>query len=523
MARTIRTTWRKLKNHLADNYADRAVKRAVTRRLKAEIATKRLLKEQVALERRHARPDVVVDPTAVPIVFEPDGEHVHACVTAEDLVAVLRRLAPGVIDGVSEIRIGLGMHVQSEIETDEDDDEGVDPLTGRAPSHLILPGVHAGSVYGLYRADPASIYLCSFVYDGALANRTVKELYLRMFMLGTFVHEVAHHHDYRERVARGRWRADHRGQKENYAEHQEHAWVRSAVIPYLEEAYAGDIATLRSWFIEHVGAEVPLDVLAGDLRVTRRDGQITGRLTSIRSAFVDLVEAVETGKDPYAIRIGFATGLWFANELDAAHAVLTAVRAVNPRDPEALTLLSRVVGEEHRHAEAEAHARAALAEAPTSSDAWLALLFALRPQLRWADLVEAARQALTCPDLHYGDLISFATARARAHLELGAHAALEHDLIGLALGPIRGARSATVLRAIQLLRRGELAAALAFATEHAAHATHDRVELAAVRFEAAHRLGHPTEAHELSEAQRNRLRALDYGAWVDRLVALGAR
>ncbi len=106
MVRTIRTTWRKLKNHLADNYADRAVKRAETRRLKAEIATKSLLKEQIALERRHARPDVVVDPTAVPIVFEPDGEHVHACVTAEDLVAVLRRLAPGVIDGVSEIRIG---------------------------------------------------------------------------------------------------------------------------------------------------------------------------------------------------------------------------------------------------------------------------------------------------------------------------------------------------------------------------------------------------------------------------------
>lgn len=522
MARTIRTTWRKLNNHLADNYADRAAKRAETRRLKAEIETKRLLKEQIALERRHARPDVVVDPAAVPIVVEPDGEHVHACVSAEDLVAVLRRLAPGVIGGVSEIRIGLGMHMQPEVEPDGDDDEGVDPLTGRAPSHLILPGVHSGRVYGQYRADPASIYLCSFVYDGALANRTIKELYLRMFMLGTFVHEVAHHHDFRERVARGRWRADHRGQKENYAEHQEHAWMRSAVIPYLEEAYAGDISTLRSWFVEHVGAEVPLDVLAGDLRVTRRDGQIGGRLTSIRGAFADLIEAVETGKDPYAIRIGFANDLWLANELDGAHAVLTAMLAVYPRDPEALTLLSRVAGEEHRHVEAEGHARAALTEAPTYSDAWLALLFALRPQLRWADLVEAASQALTCPDLNYGALINFATARARAHLELGEHAALEHDLIGLALGPIRGAQSATVLRAVQLLRRGELAAALAFATEHAGPATYGRVELAAVRFEAAHRLGHRTEADELSEAQLDRLRALDYGAWVDRLVALGA-
>ena len=31
-----------------------------------------------------------------------------------------------------------------------------------------------------------------------------------------------------------------------------------------------------------------------------------------------------------------------------------------------------------------------------------------------------------------------------------------------------------------------------------------------------------TEADELSEAQLDRLRALDYGAWVARLVALGA-
>jgi tetratricopeptide (TPR) repeat protein len=530
VARSIHTTRRELEEHVEDDYLDLDHKRAEATRLRAALARKRRIKAQVAEERRSnpqagtgAGPvvDPVVDPATLPILVEAPREHVHHGASPEELIAVLRRLPPGVVDGIRAIRLGLGAELQGD--GDEDGGGEPDPLTGRRPSLPLLPGVHSGRVLGEYRADRAEIYLCGYVYDAAsLAERRIKELYLKLRALATLVHEVAHHHDHTARVARGRWLADDTEQLEIYAERMEHAWVQAVVIPYLDDAHAAEVAFLREWMLRHGGADVPLSVIADDPRLTCRGGGVICRF-GFRSALENLLEDVEAGRDPLRTRVCFARELHYNDEYALPRAILAGVLAERPDHAEAHTLLADIDVHEGHLAAAEGRCREVLARDPRCFDAWDALTDALRHQQRWADVVEAATRGLACAnaDAHGGGMLLI--HRARAHLELGDHAALSRDLGGLALGVAFFRAWAGALRAMQLLRRGEVEAALALATRLLAdRAFALRVELVAVCVEAAHRLGRPEAARPLTERELERLRNLGHGAWVDRIVSLAA-
>ncbi len=81
-----------------------------------------------------ADPRPVVEPAAIPIHVRDDGAHVHHLATPEDLVAVMRRLPPGVVDGVAAIVLSLGRAAQAPDDDDEDvgDERAPDPFsTGR--------------------------------------------------------------------------------------------------------------------------------------------------------------------------------------------------------------------------------------------------------------------------------------------------------------------------------------------------------------------------------------------------------
>jgi hypothetical protein len=523
VARSIHTTRRQLEELAEDDYLDLDHKRAEARRLRAALAKKRRIKSTVLDERHRAPPPgPVVDPATITILVEESREHVHHPASPEELVAVLRRLPPGVANGISAIRLGLGLEHQSRAGDDDDDDTAdADPLTGRGPSLEILPGVHSGRVLGVYRPDHADIYLCAYVYEASLPERRIKELYLRLCTLATLVHEVAHHHDHTARVARGRWLADETMPLEIYAERMEHAWVHAIVIPYLEEAHAADVALLRDWTIRHGGADVPLAILAEDPRVTRKDGLVRCAF-SIRSAFEHLLADVAAGREPLETRVELARQLHYADEYAIPRQILAGILAEEPEHPEANTLLADIDVHEDRHAEAEARCRAVLAREPAYFDAWKVLTDALRFQQRWVGLVDAATRGIACAEYDY-DAARLLSFRARAHLELGDHAALERDLGGLALGPRLPQRHAGTLRAIQLLRRGELEAALALAIRLLdERLAIGRAELAAVRFEAAHRLGRPAAAGALTAFDLERLRGFAHGPWADRLAALGA-
>src|SRR5688500_284005 len=128
MARSIHTTYRHVADVLADRYLDREEQRDEARRLRGELRAKRLIKAQVIDERRPGLPEgPVVDPATVPILVEDAGELIHHGASAAEIVEVLRRLPPGVADGVAAIRLGLGR----ELQRDPDDGDQADPLVGR--------------------------------------------------------------------------------------------------------------------------------------------------------------------------------------------------------------------------------------------------------------------------------------------------------------------------------------------------------------------------------------------------------
>jgi hypothetical protein len=117
-----------------------------------------------------------------------------------------------------------------------------------------LPGVFGGRVLGTWFSRGPRIEMYAYVYDPlTLPHDAGWELYLRLRMLATFVHEIAHHFDGTERVARGRWRMDRTDANEIYAERWQHEWTQQAVVPYLEERYPRETRAFLAWVARHGG------------------------------------------------------------------------------------------------------------------------------------------------------------------------------------------------------------------------------------------------------------------------------
>lgn len=517
MARSIHTTRRTLVDHEAVDVADRAAHRAEAARLRDELTRKRLIKDQVVAARSHATPPAAAPhPGAVAIVVQDHGPHVHHAATAADVRGVIARLPPGAADGIGAIVLGRTRDVDVD-DGDGDGDDARDPYTG-ALGRLVLPGVYGKRILGTYTPGRAEILLGAYVYDAAtLAEARAKRLLLKLWTLATLVHELGHHHDFVARVARGRWRADELAKVERYAEARTHADVATAVLPYLADAHADEVAYLRGWLRARGGLDAPLGALIDDPRTTLADGMRRFRWT-ISDALVTLFEDVEASRDPIATRVGFARELHYRDEYALPRAILAGVLADHPDDADALTTLADVEVHEGAYAEAAARCRAVLARAPHHGEAWVVLTDALIDRQRWSDVAATTNAALAATTHTDVDLAHLGRSRARAHLELGAFAAVEHDLRGLALARA-GTRAAVIrLKALLLLRTDQLTAALDLAL-HAGVPTGVRLELDAVQLEAAMRLGRPEQATSLSRRDVARLERLGHGPWLARLRA----
>ncbi|MBL8622329.1 MAG: hypothetical protein JNK64_13535 [Myxococcales bacterium] len=518
MARSIHTTRRTLADHEAADQADRAAHRAETARLRDELARKRLIKAQVAAARGPAVPaEAPLDPAAITIVVKDHGPYVHHAVTAADVRGVIARLPPGAADGLGAIVLGRTRDVDDDDDPERDGGDERDPYTG-APGLRVLPGVYAKRILGTYTPGRAEILLGAYAYDATtLAEARAKRLLLKLWALATLVHELGHHHDYVARVARGRWRADELAKVERYAEARTHADVTSAVLPYLAEAHAAEVEHLRGWLRTHGGLDAPLAALIDDPRTMLADGTRAFRWT-ISDALVALFEDVEAGRDPIATRVGFARELHYRGDYALPRAILADVLADHPDDVDALTMLADVEVHEGASAEAEARCRGVLARAPRHGEAWVVLTDALVDRQRWAEVVATTTAALAAATHAALDLAHIVRYRARANLELGAFAAVEHDLRGLALSRAGTRAIVTWLQALLLLRTDQLAAALDLA-QHSRVVASMRIELDAVQLEAAMRLGQPAHAVPLSRRDVARLERHGHGAWLARLRA----
>lgn len=213
----------------------------------AELRRKRRIKRQVDAERGREPPVGVPIPVAeLPIVVTDQGPYVFHALTAQDIRTVLERLPGAAVEGITEIRLELGV---AEMEGVHARFEGEpDPYTGRFGS-LYFPGVYTGPLLGTYAPYSGRVTVFAHVMDPAALTmpRPVAEFFLKLQAFRTLLHEVAHFHDYAARLGRGRWLCDRTANKERYAETMEERWTNEEAVPYLEKHYARECRAFRAW------------------------------------------------------------------------------------------------------------------------------------------------------------------------------------------------------------------------------------------------------------------------------------
>jgi hypothetical protein len=436
MSHSYHTTRRHLREAREHDYADKSRRAASLERLRKEIETKRRVKRHVKAERQGPETPPHVPVELVPIRVRSRSPYVHFPASPEDMRGMLAALPAGIVDGLRGIELGLGLKAQeAPLEAMETAPEA-DPFVGRK-GFEVLPGVYRGRTLARYVVAPRRIEVYGVVYDPAWPDRSLWEPYLCLQMLMSLVHEVAHHYDFMHRVARGRWRADDREKIEIYAEEVQHDWTGRYVIPYLEKARPAPLARLRQWMRESIGIEVPLELLAGEVRATARNGAIwvNAAFFNTASAFQELVGSLSKGEDPLRTRLQFARDVHYANEYDLAMQIVETVLRSLPRDTEAILLKAELLVHLERPAPALELAQDVLTREPECVDALeimadaYELLKDWRRVIAWAEhLMDVCRKDAS---IHYGGALR---RRALARMELGDYDGVRADIQELSSG-----------------------------------------------------------------------------------------
>lgn len=418
MSRSIHSTRRDLADLEGADVPDNDERARELSRLQNDLRKKRRIKSQVHQQRRASQRTAPTSVKAIAVQEFEASQHNHYPATPDDVRAILRSLPGGVADGLEAVELRAGAEYQRELVIEEEFFEcKPDPLTGRLGLEL-MPGVFTPPLLGCYLPARNLIYLFGYVYDEGTANREIVESYIRLQMLSTFVHEVAHHFDCSSRIDRDRWRADDHDKCEIYAENVQHDWLARHVIPYLETSCADQYAQLQRWLQTHVGTEMPLQLLAGDPRSTARNGKIfIATLFNTSRAFEDLVAAVAREQPRDMVRIEFARNLHYAEEYDIPERILRAVLKADPKNTDAIALQADIA--EHRRDDSLAVelAERALALDKGNGDALRVLTLVYKRTSNWQKLIQIARRMLDKRGDDLADVVwaleCFALARLR--------------------------------------------------------------------------------------------------------------
>jgi len=317
----------------------------------------------------------------IPIRVCDESDFVHYPASAQDIRSVLRALPQGVSDGLTAIELCLGARDQSRDEEEEwAASPELDPYVGR-PGYEILPGVFAGSVLGTYYPGQDKLRVYAYVGAPEALDPIPVGFYLRLRMLTTFVHEVAHHYDFSARIARGRWLAEARDQVEIYAERVQHDWLTKYVVPWLVRDDLDQWQAFNRWVREKVGLELPVEVLLGDPRTTARGHRIilrtffhTGR------AFEEFMTTVQQGGDLQKARLDLARDLHYAEHYEPALRIIDLLLRADRDNIDARVLQADIFNHLGRYEEALNISKRVLQREPrwaaaleTQVDAWLEL------------------------------------------------------------------------------------------------------------------------------------------------------
>jgi hypothetical protein len=314
MSRSIHSTRQTLHEIRQIAFSSDEEKAAAIKKVRFQLWRKRQIKSSVLAERHPAEvAGMRMTASEIPVRVIDTHEHLYHAASEPDIRNVLTRLPPEATEGISLVRLELGLEYMKGKKQAHDD---VDLWFGR-PSGKIFGEVYAGKILGTYYPESGSISLYGYACDPEKLPlpKLLCELYLRLKVLATLVHEVAHHHDHQCRVNRGRWLADRTENVKNYAEIMEHRWTQEVVVPYLEEAYPRDVRGLLAWVARKGGLRLPLTFFIGDPRTTLRNGRVRYFFPT-DSAFESWVDDLEEHPTLLGSRLAFAWELHYCDHYE---------------------------------------------------------------------------------------------------------------------------------------------------------------------------------------------------------------
>ncbi len=425
MSRSIHTTWKHLQSERQIQYSDDELKDNRLRRMRDDLNNKSFIKKRKLIERRQVdisfNADNLFDPSTINIEIQGAGEFVHYPASKSDLIEVVKRMPTGVLSGIDSIILCLGKEYQEKCK-DEYDEEVRDPYKGRisCDDNGIF---YASPVSGTYFPDTCKIFLYAYVYDKTNLKLEIIELFLRLQMLSTFVHEAAHHDDNMRRTGRGRWLGLNEWKCEDYAELKQMEWSKEVILPYLSDQYPYEYDNLTRWIEKHGGVKFPLGVLAGESK-RRRIGDMVKLVFSASSAVEELFLNVINDKSPREAMFEFARSLHYGDYYEECLISLDSLLDENPHDTEVMGIKADTFIHLERYNEAETMALECLSMDRNNTDALEALCDVQQHMKDWNALIETCARGIEAiqtagEDTEHWEIRVFVEMKIIAALHLG--------------------------------------------------------------------------------------------------------
>jgi len=168
---------------------------------------------------------------------------------------------------------------------------------------------------------------------------------------------------------------------EIYAERVQHDWFSEHVVPCLKREYPDQWQAFNRWVREHVGLELPVEVLLGDPRTTAKgNGIILRALFDTGHAFQEFLTTLRQGGDLQKARLHFARDLHYGEHYEPALRIIDLLMRADRDNVDALVLRADIFNHMGRYEEALSISKQVLRREPqwaealeTQVDAWMGL------------------------------------------------------------------------------------------------------------------------------------------------------
>lgn len=378
VAGSIHTTWRDYWEKQRYDYADPESKAEALSGIRQALLRKRVIKRQHKAERKAtAIPFSPVEPETLRIEVRDEGEHVHYPLKAADVRAVLEVLPAGIAEGLSSVTFCLGKAYMRTYSQGADRD----PYTGRVGSESVMTGVFLPPVLGTYNYQTNRIFLYAYIYNFSLPLDLAVQAYLKLRMLTTFLHELAHHEDNRKRIARGRWLGAYDTKAEDYAYRRQAELADDSLESLLFERYPIEMKALSGWVEAHGGYRLPV-------RELLKGGQVFTAADAVESLFME----AEKGSSKAPLQLLFARKLYYAGYHDGALSILEGIFSANPNHMESSVLIADIYRHKGDLNQAEMYALKVLSREPKQDTALSVLCDVYFEKANWTGLVAISRK-----------------------------------------------------------------------------------------------------------------------------------